>query len=212
MAFAPKDDPVAKGAVTHCLDAVSVQPEARARLDALRLAIIALQNQQFRGLAAVFADHLFPYVYINAPNQIAQITRYLQDSWFNEATGWWPAFQPIEPIYALGLIQGLRESLSVSSPQPLPIDSYWIIGHDKVELINLVSKQQVTLLIATPTPPEPAPSGIWSESSEAWVTARRAGRIEGEIEPITGQGIGTGATDLRVRAFKIRNRRPRPPA
>ena len=203
MAFVNLNDSVAKGAVTWCLDKLSVRPDARDRLTELRDGIAALRGENFRGLERVFAERLFNYFY--DPDQVASITRYLRQYWFDEATGWWPAFQPIAPVYALGLLQTLNISL-YAQQAPVPIDSYWIIGHGQVELLNLANARQVTLLIATPTPPEPAPSGIWGESSEAWVTTRRAGRTDLEVDPITGATVTGGGTDSRVRTYKIQSR------
>lgn len=200
-----KDDPVGKGPVTRCLDELSVRPDARDRFVALRQGILGIRDQSFRGLEGAFATYLFPGFY-NA-GQIEQITRHLGTYWFSQATGWWPAFQPIAPIYAIGLLQTLDVSLS-GGGAPRPIDSYWIIGHGQVELINLANPRQVTLLIATPSPPELAAAGIMSESSEAWVTLRRAGHTDNEIDPTTGRP-GAGDTDLRVRTFKIQSRPPR---
>lgn len=202
MALLPIHDPVAKGAVTRCLDALSIQADARPRLEVLRAAVIGLRDRQFVGLEAVFAEHLFREFY--TAGQIAAITAYLGRYWFSEETGWWPGFQPVAPIYAHGLIQALNVSLGAGKGQPLPFDSYWLVGHDKVELITLASDRQLTLLIATPTPPEPAPAGIASESSEVWVTARRAGRTAQEIDPITAQGV-QGSAALRVRTFAIQS-------
>jgi hypothetical protein len=195
-------DSVAKGPVTRCLDDLSVRPDARERLVALRQGILGLRDQSYGGLELVFATYLFPSFY-NA-GQAEQITRYLGTNWFSQATGWWPAFQPIAPIYAIGLLQTLDMSLS-GGGTPRPIDSYWIIGHEHVELINLANPRQVTLLIATPSPPELVTGGIMSDSSEAWVTLRRAGHPGYEIDPTTGQP-GPGDSDLRVRTFKIQSR------
>jgi hypothetical protein len=195
-------DSAAKGPVTRCLDDLSVRSDAREKLVALRQGILGLRNQSYRGLEGVFATYLFPDFYNDG--QIAHITGYLGTNWFSQATGWWPAFQPIAPIYAIGLLQTLDVSLS-GGGTPRPIDSYWIIGHEQVELINLANPRQVTLLIATPSPPEPASGGIMSESSEAWVTLRRAGHTDNEIDPTTRQP-GPGDTDLRVRTFKIMSR------
>jgi hypothetical protein len=58
-----------------------------------------------------------------------------------------------------------------------------------------------------PCPPELASGGIMSESSEAWVTLRRAGLTSNEIDPTSG-GPDLG-TNLRVRTFKIQSRPPR---
>ena len=202
MAFVGPNDPVAKGAVTYCLDQISVRPDARELLDALRRAIAALHGADFRGLERVFAEHLLRHVY--DANGVTSITNYLRQYWFDEATGWWPAFQPIAPIYARGLLQTLNIVLGPKDA-PLPIDAYWIVGHAHVELMTLASPRQVTLLIATPTPPEAAPSGILGESSEAWVTARRAGRTDVEVDAITG-AAATGGTNARIRTYKVQPR------
>jgi hypothetical protein len=201
MAFVAPNDPVGKGPVTVCLDRMSTSSQARSSLERLQLAIIALGPDNFRGLERVFAEHLFPGFY--TPDQITRITAYLKQYWFDEETGWWPTFQPIAPIYAVGLIQTINASLARKG-DPLPIDSYWILNHNHVEMINLASARQVTLLIATPPPPELGPSGIGGEESQVWVTSRRAGRTPGEIN-FTGMAV-SGGTDLRVRTFKIETR------
>ena len=206
MAFAGPNDSVAKGAVTICLDRMSIRADARARLTALRDAIIALEPAGYQGLETVFARYLFPGFFTRG--QIARITDYLGRYWFSEATGMWPQFQPIVPVYASGLLLTLNASLR-SKRRPLPIDSYWILNHHQVEMLNLVSARQVTLLIATPSPVEVAPSGMWSEESEAWVTTRRAGTTPGEVNPLASTALTGGTPDLRVRTYRIQVRRPK---
>lgn len=220
MGFWEPYAPAAKGPVTFCLDELSKRPDARQRLGELRDAIIDLGGKGksgkgggFRGLEKVFAKHLLAHIYRDPKDpakpdktKIDKVTKYLKTSWFDEETGWWPHFQPIAPIYAHGLLKTLNASLRGS--QPMPIDSYWIIGHTTVELITLKSKVQVTLLIATPPPLEPAPKGIWGESSEAWATARRAGRIVGEVDPRKNDSRVPSRADwpLRVCTYKITGR------
>ena len=201
------DEPAAKGPVAYCLDALSSRPGARDRLGALRQGILDISGSEFRGLEEVFARYLFPPFY-NA-DQITRLTEYLRVNWFNEATGWWPSFQPIAPIYALGLLQSIRACLSVVG-DPLAFDTYWILDHTHVELISLVSSRQVTLLIATPPPPEAGPSGTLGEFAEMWVTSRRAGKTDEEVNPATGQQVAGGGTELRVRTYKLRTRPRRP--
>jgi hypothetical protein len=203
MALAGPNDSVAKGPVTICLDQISIRADARSRLEALRQAIIALAPAGYRGLEGVFAQYLFPG-FFNV-DQIARLSEYLGRYWFSEATGWWPEFQPIAPIYATGLLHTLNTSLAPKGA-PLPIDSYWILKHHQVEMLNLVSARQVTLLIATPSPVELAPSGMWSEDSQAWVTTRRAGTTAGEVDPLTNTAFSRGTTDLRVRTHRIQAR------
>jgi hypothetical protein len=202
MAFAGPNDSVAKGPVTICLDQMSVQANARARLEALRQAVAALAPNNFQGLEGAFAQYLFPGFF--SPAQITSITSYLGQYWFNEATGWWPAFQPIAPIYATGLLTTLN--LSLAPKDPLPIDSYWILNHSQVELINLAAARHVTLLICTPQPIERPPSGMWSEESQAWVTTRRAGITPGEVNPVTNTSFSSGGPESRVRTYRIQVR------
>lgn len=204
MAATNPNDPCAKGPITYCLDEMSTGKDARSRLSALADACVKLKSKNYQGLEQVFATHLLKYCYNK--EQVKKIAAYLKECWFNEKTGWWPSFQPIAPIYAEGLLKTLNASLKPK--QPLPIDSYWIIGHSRVELLTLISKQQVTLLIATPPPIELAPKGIWSESSEAWVTARRAGKHAHEVDPASMDKKVKGGTDLQVRTFKIVTRKP----
>jgi len=203
MAFAGPNDSVAKGPVTVCLDQMSIRDDARPRLEALRQAIMALAPAGYRGLEGAFTQYLFPG-FFNA-EQIARLSEHLGRYWFSEATGWWPEFQPIAPIYATGLLHTLNTSLAPKG-DPLPIDSYWILKHHQVEMLNLVSARQVTLLIATPSPVELAPSGMWSEDSQAWVTIRRAGTTAGEIDPLTNTIVAGGTTGLRVRTYRIQAR------
>src|SRR5262249_17259778 len=152
--------------------------DARDRLTILRDAILDIQRGNFVGLENVFARYLLPQLY--SDDQISRITEDLRTNWFSD-TGWWPSFEPIAPIYAVGLCQTLRVSLSSEAVRP--IDSYWILGHGHVQLINLVNPRQVTLLIATPAPTELPRAGRLSHPCEVWVTCRRAGTTEDEIDP-----------------------------
>ena len=210
MGFMDPNVPVAKGPVTYCLDELSTRKDARQRLDNLRVAIIGLKTKEFRGLEEVFAEHLLAHIYRGPKKKnIKKVTDYLKSYWFDEKTGAWPHFQPIAPIYANGLLKTLNASLGARRPPPIPIDSYWIVGHSCVELVTLVSPRQVTLLIATPAPVEMAPSGIWGESSEAWATARRAGRVAHEVDPANKDRRVRDRVKQRVCTYKIESSRQR---
>lgn len=217
MGFIDPNVPVAKGPVTYCLDELStrVNPrkDARPRLVKLRKEIIGLKKVEFRGLEKVLAEHLLAHIYRDPkkpdkPDQekIKKVTEYLESYWFNEKTGAWPHFQPIAPIYANGLLKTLNASLSSRNRPPIPIDSYWTVGHSCVELVTLVSPRQVTLLIATPAPVEIAPSGIWGETSEAWATVRRAGKVEHEVDPANKDARVRGRKKNRICTYKIKSR------
>jgi len=93
--------------------------------------------------------------------------------WFNERSTdvFFPKFQPIAPIFAEGLITTLELSLR-GNPNPKPIDMWWLLDYPEVKMINLVSPTRVTLLVATPWPPNVSPREIWGEDAEAYVTGR----------------------------------------
>jgi hypothetical protein len=171
MGFMYSDDPIAKGPVTYCLDALSVNSvNATYYLGELRTAL-STWNSASGGLEDVLDRHLFKPVYVSDPNKRTAAVNYLKASWFGPSGTY---FGDIGQVYAAGLIQTLNLSLTDGGnprPTPLPIDSYWIVDHKDVELINLLSKYQVTLLIATPRP-SGFSSKIFSETSKAWTTAK----------------------------------------
>ena len=71
----------------------------------------------------------------------------------------------------MGLLKNIEESLK-GQPDPLPIDSWWLIGHDRFEVITLISKQLATMLVATPRPSGATPTAIWSADAEGYTTGR----------------------------------------
>src|SRR5262249_28894981 len=93
--------------------------------------------------------------------------------WFNETLPdvFFPEFQPVAPIFALGVLKTIDESLK-GQPRPLPIDAWWVLDHTVFEVVTLVSKHQVPMLVATPSPSAP-PVGIWSPTADVWTTGRR---------------------------------------
>lgn len=176
MGFMYSDDPIAKGPVTYCLDALSVNAiNPTYYLGELRTALFNwTQTPGAVGLADVLDKYLFKPVYTTDANKRTAAVNYLKASWFGISGTY---FGDIGRVYAAGLVQTLELSLIDGGgprPTPLPIDLYWIVDHKQtagtVELINLLSKYQVTLLIATPRPAGFS-STIFSETSKAWTTA-----------------------------------------
>jgi hypothetical protein len=163
------EKPCVKGPVTYCLDALSARPDARELLQRLGDAISGLRHIEFRGLQEVFARYLLSPVL--GGRDVPGLTEYLKDYWFDEKSGdaFFPNFQPIAPIYATGMLKTIE--LSLQEPNTKPIDSWWLLDYPNVEIINLVSRRQVTLLIATPRPPK-SPRLVWGEEAQAWATVR----------------------------------------
>ncbi len=98
---------------------------------------------------------------------------YLLNTWYNEGkNGWWPWLQPIYPILKAGLIKAIQ---AAQNP-PRPIDSYWLVGSNQVQVIvcALPGAQHVLRLILTPpglapTQNRPNPINIWSiRRSPGW--------------------------------------------
>jgi hypothetical protein len=217
MGVLPPRNTVAKGPLVHCLDELSKRPDARERLEELQAALLTLRSSDYRRLEEVFEEHLFSHVYDDV-QKIRNYRRYLRDYWFDEtlATAEFSELQPIAPVYAEGVIKTLDLSLGESPrARPKRIDAWWIVDHPKVEMINLVNENCVTLLIATPRPKLLNPAGIWSERAEAWSTIQgvsgttetrrhenrpkkehsERGRIEAR-EPIAVQNVQFVAQDL----------------
>lgn len=169
MCFVKPDNPAAKGVVTHCLDEISKRSNADELLGALASAIAALKAEGYTNLADVFASHLFAHIYTEN-DKIESFRKYLRDYWFDQSSKKveFKNLQPIAPVYA----EGVLKTISLAREKGLPIDSWWVVDHPSVQMLNLVSDQQVTLIILTPRPEEVPPRGIWSPEAEAWVTAQ----------------------------------------
>jgi hypothetical protein len=152
METVPANCPAFKGAIPECLDAMSRRSDARDLMKNLQGGIEALREKGFENLANAFARHMFAPIYQQTKRSRA-ISGYLRKCWFDESSefAYFPALQPIAPVYAEGILTTLRLSLRAKG-NPTPIDAWWVIDHQSFEMINLVSKQQITLIIATPRP------------------------------------------------------------
>jgi hypothetical protein len=166
------DFPAIKGPPAHALDQVSLWPNAREVLGAFRHALLEIKGAGYRSLEKTFEECIYSRVYKKVETN-EKITAYLNRYWFNERSTdvFFPKFQPIAPIFAEGLITTLELSLR-GTPNPKPIDMWWLLDYPEVKMINLVSPAQVTLLVATPWPPNVSPREIWGEDAEAYVTGR----------------------------------------
>jgi hypothetical protein len=196
-----RSDPVAKGPVTYCLDHLSTKDDACHALTELSDEI-KNDAPEFLHLVDVIDRKLFVPCGMPGDERL-EITKYLRDYWFNEVSpdnevspeAEFRHFQPIAPIYANGLLIGLNASLKdcpmknkicINGGMPKPIAAYWTIGHSAVEVITLDTPQQVTILIATPTPEKIAPAGIGSKTAgEVFVSTKRSGLVAEEIDPLT---------------------------
>jgi hypothetical protein len=162
----------AKGSILYGLDQLSVSDNAREQLEKLARAIGDTANSDFNDLEKTFDHHLFSPLSLEPARTPANI-QYLR-RWFDESSpdALFPEFQPVAPIFAMGVLKAIDESLK-GQLQPLPIDAWWVLDHRVFEVVTLVSKQQVTMLVATPRPSGVPSAAIWSPSADAWTTGRR---------------------------------------
>lgn len=178
MAAIGSKDCVAKGPVTHCLDQLSKQDNSSAKLKKLRDAIAGLEGEDFEGLEEVIAKDLFEPCDMPA-DKINTAKNYLKKYWFDEGTRLWPNVTP--DTFAAGMLEALDRSIEHSQDgKAFPMDCWWVTGRKDFKLATLKSDQQVTLLFMTPAPAADKlrPGGIWSESSDAWVTSREGGKVQ----------------------------------
>lgn len=170
-AIGPRDC-VAKGPVTHCLDVLSRKRTGAAKLKALRDAVYARRTKDFTGLEKVFEDFLFKPAGMKK-EKVKLASSYLKKYWFDEENGWWEDAQPIAETFAAGLITAIDASIKRGTKKrPIPMDCYWLVGHEDVQIVTLQSPDQVTLLFVTPAPQNRKPGKIWSEWAKVSITAR----------------------------------------
>jgi hypothetical protein len=167
-----QSNPVAKGPVPYCLDLMSTLPNARRLLEELRGAIESAGAAEFSDLVSVFDKYLFLPTNFDAEKRKSAIST-LQKNWFDQKSpdAFFPSLQPIAPIYAAGVLKTIELSLN-GRPAPLPIDAWWLLGYAEVEMINLVTARQVTLLIATPFPPLVIKKMLLPDHTEVWISGR----------------------------------------
>jgi hypothetical protein len=168
------DHSFSKGSVYSALDQMSVRADARNLMERFGRALSDKASSGFPDLEVTFDQYLFaPLGAQMAPARSPAALAYLRDYWFdpNSQNSYFPNYQPIASICGMGLLKTIEESLK-GQPDPLPIDSWWFIGHDRFEVITLVSKQQVTMLVATPRPSGATPTAIWSADADGYTTGR----------------------------------------
>jgi hypothetical protein len=169
---------VAKGPVLYCLEELSIRPNGRFFLEGARNAIADLAPSGYRNLGHALAAHLvFPIFGVGKKSE--KFMKYLNDYWLNpdSPTCEFVEQQPVCPVFGEGLVKTIDLSLQAATgDSPKPIDTWWIVDHPKVEMINLVSKFCVTLLVATPRPLIIAPRGILNVEAEAWSTSQTTPR------------------------------------
>jgi hypothetical protein len=195
MGFASKKEALSKGPVVRALDEMSAGPDARVRLtalrDALKEALVYVRDDKrqpdFPTLADVIRDYLFTFwskMRTNGqpdPDKLNTMTTYLKDFWFGPQPHEYATF-PTRGIYGMGLLKAIDSSLR-GSPDPLPMDAYWFIHADRVEVITLESARQVTVLISTPPPVSDIYTTDRRAACEAWVTTATADAVHTEVSP-----------------------------
>lgn len=181
--------PIAKGSVHKKVDATVNHKDAGGAFDK-RAAFLA--DLEGAGDANAYLDVLQnPTVMASPPNGVLATleepgpliqaeANYLRNTWYNEGkNGWWPWLQPIYPILKAGLIKAIQ---AAQNP-PRPIDSYWLVGGNQVQVIvcALPGAQHVLRLILTP--PGLAPTQNRPNPIQIWSIRRSPGWTQGDSTP-----------------------------
>jgi hypothetical protein len=87
----------------------------------------------------------------------------MQTHWLGE---WWPEHQPSEPIIRAGFAKAIYLSIETG----YPLDCYWVCAGHHFEVQILLSRQQVTVLLSTPSPPISLSTFEREEDENIWVT------------------------------------------
>ena len=109
----------------------------------------------------------------------AKEKKHIEDDWFGEYDGWWPRQQPAEIICRLGMIQ------AIGLANGKKMDTYWVCGVSDFQFTSLVSDQQLTVLVFTPTVPasDQMPEDFdGSTDTDPIFTVRHRSRGPGEIQ------------------------------
>ncbi len=164
--------PFAKGPILYALDQISVHANARALLGGLSAALSSIASTGFANLEGVIDQHLYAPIALDQA-RTPEALGFLKSHWFDLASAdiYIPEEQPVAPVLAMGMIKAIEESLK-GAPDPIPIDAWWIMDHRTLEMLTLVSKQQITFLFMTPRPSGEVPSGVWGPNAEGFVTSR----------------------------------------
>ena len=133
-----------KGPACKALDAISSDPAAMTKF---QTDLAGISGANFAGLENVLANDLLPAANYSA-SQIATIKAQLKEFWFDPTspTTYFPGLDVAKP-YGLGVMKVLEIAL-----RGLPIDAWWFPNHPEIDMLNLQSPRQVTLIIATPLP------------------------------------------------------------
>jgi hypothetical protein len=131
-----------KGAACLALDKLSGDRDG---MIALQDAIAGIASAGYAGLENVLGQFLLPALYSAA--DAAKTTTHLKACWFDPSspTCYFPGVD-VAKIYG----QGLLKTLELSLKSGAPVDTWWVRDHAAVEMLNLASPRQVTLIIATP--------------------------------------------------------------
>lgn len=179
------DWPVAKGPVPHGLDTISGMPDARARLERLKNAMLGISGNRYRGLETVFEEHVLRPIF-NDPKDAAKVAEHLKKHWFDDTSpeAFFPGIQVAE-IYADGVLSTIALSLKGGN-SPVPIDAWWVVDQHDVKLLplarvdnNVTKGPSVVLLILTPRP-HPAlqtgPMMILNKEAVVWISEQQTTR------------------------------------
>lgn len=201
----PDDVSEAKGAICLALEEFSVGPGARARVQALRDALVAMiKTDNYTDLGTTYGDLLLPASF-RTPASRNAIVDYLDRYWFDPipAEAYFPGV-PVAEIHAKGMLTALDLSLA-GEGAVIPFESWWMLEFPHFELLSLVRQlsngttvsKYVILDIRTPRPA--FASGVVSKN---WILGKTGQAYVTRVELASGQGTGSVVT-TSVRTGKV---------
>ncbi len=161
-----------KGPVFAGLEALSKRDDARDSLRRMARALSDIASGGYDHLETIFDHHILAPLKVPA-SDIQIITGHFKQHFFdsNASDGYFPHNHHLATIWGAGFLRTIETSLK-GSPNPLPIDAWWIVDCTEVKVITLVSDQQITMLACTPRPAKLMPHSGSVASFEGYTTAR----------------------------------------
>jgi hypothetical protein len=225
---------LAKGPVVKALDKLSRDGGSRAgpadSLKTLRDNLIGNMDPpdlkgaepavvDFPGLTGVIKEHLLGASGL-FPDKLDQIAEYLDKYWFADKPREYARFH-MRSLYGSGLLKVIDSSLR-GGARPTPIDAYWYLHADRVEMITLEGPNQITFIVATPPPTSPRYANMPADAAcEAWITTTTEVDTAFEVWPprldygtkLVEGDKSTGWTErlgYRVATYKIAGKTEKP--
>ena len=132
----------------------------------------------------------------------AEIDHVARD-WFHEKTGWWPEWVP-EKAMREGLIRSIDLAIKYGEKgetgRPLPVDYWWVRDTGAFRFVSVISKQQQTVLLLTPSAPGRArPRARTKKSARPRARTKKSARPRARTKKSARPGAPRAKKSARAR-------------